>query len=52
VKISINPDAHDVSHISDIKYGVGMARKGWLEAGDVLNVAPVDEFLALVNARR
>jgi DNA polymerase (family 10) len=46
VKISINPDAHDASHISDIVYGVGIARKGWLEAGDILNALTTDGFLA------
>lgn len=52
VKISVNPDAHDVSHIADIKYGVGAARKGWLEAEDILNARPVDEFLAAARRRR
>jgi DNA polymerase (family 10) len=52
VKISINPDAHDVSHISDIRYGVGIARKGWLEAKDILNAGPVEDFLTAVRGRR
>lgn len=52
VKISINPDAHDASHISDIKYGVGVARKGWLEAKDILNALPVEAFMKAARARR
>lgn len=52
VKICINPDAHHVSHISDIRFGVGAARKGWLEAVDVLNTMPVDGFLAAARGRR
>jgi len=37
VKISINPDAHVVDGLRDVRYGVGIARKGWLEKNDVLN---------------
>jgi hypothetical protein len=31
---------------------VGMARKGWLTREDVLNVRPLDGFLAQVARRR
>jgi DNA polymerase (family 10) len=37
VKIAINPDAHVVDGLHDVRYGVGIARKGWLEKNDVLN---------------
>jgi DNA polymerase (family 10) len=37
VKISINPDAHNVDGLKDVRYGVGIARKGWLEVKDVIN---------------
>jgi DNA polymerase (family 10) len=37
VKISINPDAHNLSDLKNIFYGVGIARKGWLEKSDVIN---------------
>lgn len=37
VKIAVCPDAHTVKGLEDYRYGVGIARKGWLEAGDVLN---------------
>lgn len=37
VMISINPDAHSVDGLQDVGYGVGIARKGWLEAKDILN---------------
>jgi DNA polymerase (family 10) len=52
VTISIGADAHNVSGISNVEYGVGMARKGWLGAGDILNARPVDEFLAFAAKRR
>jgi DNA polymerase (family X) len=37
VPIFINPDAHNVSGLQDVQYGVGIARKGWLEPKDVVN---------------
>ncbi len=35
VKIAIDPDAHNISGLYDIKYGVMIARKGWLEKKDL-----------------
>ncbi len=35
--IWINPDAHHLIGLKDIIYGVACARKGWLEANNVLN---------------
>ncbi|HBM80552.1 MAG: DNA polymerase/3'-5' exonuclease PolX [Clostridiales bacterium] len=37
VKFAICPDAHDIEGLDHVKYGIGIARKGWLEAGDVIN---------------
>ena len=37
VPVIINPDAHSLRGLADISYGVMAARKGWLEADDVLN---------------
>ena len=37
VRLAINPDAHSTRGLSDTFYGVGIARKGWLEPGDVIN---------------
>ena len=47
VKVAINPDAHRVEGFSDMAYGIGIARKGWLEAGDVINTMSADELLYL-----
>ena len=43
VKLSINPDAHAVDGLEDVQYGVGIARKGWLEAGDIVNTWSVSK---------
>ena len=46
IKLSIGPDAHSTGGIEDMIYGVGIARKGWLEPADLLNCMTVDEFFA------
>ncbi|MDP1677767.1 MAG: DNA polymerase/3'-5' exonuclease PolX [Bacteroidota bacterium] len=48
VMIAINPDSHVVSGLTDVQYGVGIARKGWCEKKDILNtktVKQVEEYL-------
>ena len=37
VKFAINSDAHRVEHMDYIKYGIGIARRGWLNKQDILN---------------
>jgi len=32
-----------------MSYGVRMARRGWLEAGDILNTLPADEFAKVIR---
>lgn len=44
VKIAINTDAHAPDTMEDMRYGVGQARRGWLEAKDVINTSPWDEL--------
>jgi len=50
-RISIGADAHNVAGLANVEYGVGIARKAWLGATDVLNAHPVDEFLASAARR-
>lgn len=50
VPVCINPDAHGTEGLADVWYGVQIARKGWLEAGDVLNTqsgVQMEEILGL-----
>jgi DNA polymerase (family 10) len=44
VMISINPDSHKKSTLSDIYIGAGIARKGWIETKDVLNTFNLKDF--------
>ena len=46
VKLCIGPDAHSVEGLDDVMYGLGIARKGWLEPGDLLNCMTAEELLA------
>lgn len=49
IKIAVNTDAHEIRRLDEMKYGVGTARRGWLEHGDVINtltMAELGEFLA------
>jgi DNA polymerase (family 10) len=52
VGISIGADAHNVAGIANVEYGVGIARKAWLSAGDVLNALSAEDFLAHTARRR
>jgi DNA polymerase (family 10) len=52
VRIPINPDAHSPAGLLNMRYGVGIARKGWLTPADVLNTLPTDELLAFFADQR
>jgi DNA polymerase (family 10) len=55
VKVSINPDAHDVDGLDVTPFGVGIARKGWLEPKDVVNTLPlvkIEEFLKIRRKKK
>jgi len=44
VKIVINTDSHVAEHLSMMKFGVAVARRGWLEKKDVLNTASLNKL--------
>jgi DNA polymerase (family 10) len=52
IKIPIDPDAHSTDGIDVMRYGVGIARKGWLRASDVLNAMTAEEVEAFFQKRR
>jgi DNA polymerase (family 10) len=41
VKLAIGTDAHRLEHLNMIRLGVAVARRGWLETGDILNTLPL-----------
>ncbi|MDQ6635518.1 MAG: DNA polymerase/3'-5' exonuclease PolX [Gemmatimonadota bacterium] len=52
IPIEIGPDAHSTRGLDTMQLGVGMARKGGLEAGDVLNARSADDVMAFARTRR
>ncbi len=52
IMISINPDAHNIYDFEYIFYGVGIARKGWIEKKDVLNAYPLKKVKKLLKMRK
>src|SRR5579863_3903902 len=46
VKIVISTDAHSTRGLSTMRYGVQMARRGWIEKTDVINTLSVEKMLA------
>jgi DNA polymerase (family 10) len=49
VKVVISTDAHHPQHLENIRYGVLVARRAWLEKKDVLNTLPAAAFLAALK---
>jgi DNA polymerase (family 10) len=49
--VSINSDAHSIQQFDNLKYGVGQARRGWLEKDNVANTRSLPELRALLAAR-
>lgn len=52
VTIAINPDAHAVDGLDDLEYGISVARRGWLEKGDVWNTLPLKMMLQRIEQRK
>jgi DNA polymerase (family 10) len=52
VTIEIGPDAHSTAGLDNVHFGIGMARKAWLEAGEILNTRSADDVLAFARRRR
>ena len=52
IKIPVNPDAHVLAGLDDMRYGIGVARKGWLRREDVLNTMTSEEIQAYFKNRR
>jgi len=51
VKVVISTDSHNTANLSNIGYGVTMARRGWLEKKDVMNTLPLDAFLKALRPK-
>lgn len=45
LKLVVNTDAHSPEGLDDIRWGLAVARKAGATAADLVNCAPIDEFL-------
>lgn len=49
VMISINSDAHSLADFDNLRFGIGQARRGWLEKKDVLNCLSLQKLRRKLN---
>jgi hypothetical protein len=51
VKIVISTDAHTTKGLQAMRYGVQMARRGWIEKKDVINTLSLEKLLAALREK-
>jgi DNA polymerase (family 10) len=49
IKFLISADAHSTQGLQNLRYGVFMARRGWLARGEVLNTLDTGDFMRAVH---
>jgi DNA polymerase (family 10) len=49
VRLVINPDAHSTIGLDDLRFGVDVARRAWLEAADVANTRSTVEVVPMLR---
>ncbi|MGA8902357.1 DNA polymerase/3'-5' exonuclease PolX [Bradyrhizobium sp.] len=49
VKVAISTDAHSTGGLANMRFGVDQARRGWLEAADVINALPIARLRKLLK---
>jgi DNA polymerase (family 10) len=52
IPLVINPDAHSTGDVALIRFGVCVARRGWLEKRDVFNTAGLAQVTKALAARK
>ncbi len=51
LKLALSTDAHSADDLDLMRFGIGQARRGWLEADDVINTRPLPELRKLIRRR-
>ncbi len=49
VKVAINTDAHSISDLGFMRFGIYTARRGWLEKKDVLNTLSLNDLMKFLG---
>jgi DNA polymerase (family 10) len=52
VKVAITTDMHHIDDLENLHFGVGVARRGWLEPKDVINTWGTDHLAKFLKKRR
>ncbi len=52
VLVCVNSDSHSVHQFDDLRFGIGQARRGWLEKQEVLNTRPLKQLKPLLKRNR
>ena len=52
VNVVVSSDAHSVSRLDNVRYAVDQARRGWLEAQDVVNTRTASDIRRWTGRRR
>lgn len=52
VLLCVNADAHRAADFGNLQYGIGQARRAWLEANDIANTRPLHALRALLRQSR
>jgi DNA polymerase (family 10) len=52
VRFALNTDSHSTVHLDFLRYGVGMAQRGWLTPDDVITAWPLSKLREFVQAKR
>ncbi|MBI1396386.1 MAG: DNA polymerase/3'-5' exonuclease PolX [Betaproteobacteria bacterium] len=50
-RVAIDSDAHDADDFDNLRFGIGQARRGWLEPADVLNACTLGELRERLKRR-
>lgn len=50
VPLVVNTDSHSSDYLDRLRFGVGVARRGWCEPRHILNTLPSDQFMAYIRA--
>ena len=49
LRFVVSTDAHSVDALANQRYGVAMARRGWVRRGEVLNTLDTEAFVRAVS---
>ena len=52
IPIAINTDAHTVGQLDYMRFGVSVARRGWLTPADILNTQPEKQLVTWLEKKR